>query len=130
MANAENQQSPLLERLAAESGVAVVVVDENAAEVAAAGLVPCIAVAGEVLIGGREMRTLGVESAYAVRESASDDPTGGDVTEADLVFNVVWTGTVFPFLQYFVASQIAQSEARFRFVANGCPPDPPALPAP
>lgn len=55
-----------------------------AAEVAAAGLVPCIAVAGEVLIGGREMRTLGVESAYAVRESASDDPTGGDVTEAEL----------------------------------------------
>ena len=36
MANAENQQSPLLERLAAESGVAVVVVDENSAEVAAA----------------------------------------------------------------------------------------------
>ena len=36
MANAENQQSPLLERLAAESGVAVVVVDENSSEVATA----------------------------------------------------------------------------------------------
>lgn len=39
------------------------------------------------------------------------------------MFNVVWTGTVFPYLRYFVASQLAQSDARFRFVANGCPPD-------
>ena len=38
-----------------------------------------------------------------------------------MVFNIVWTGTVFPYLRPFVASQIAQSEARFRFVANGCP---------
>lgn len=36
MATVETQQSSLLERLAAESGVAVVVVDENSAEVAAA----------------------------------------------------------------------------------------------
>src|SRR5687768_18371414 len=36
MATAEIKQSPLLDRLAAESGVSVVVVDENAAEVAAA----------------------------------------------------------------------------------------------
>lgn len=43
--------------------------------------------------------------------------------DSTLVFNVVWTGSVFPYLQYFVASQIAQSGARFRFVANGCPPD-------
>lgn len=55
-----------------------------AAAAAAAGLVPCVAVAGEVLIGGREMRTLGVESAYAVRESATDDPTAQDVTVAEL----------------------------------------------
>lgn len=41
--------------------------------------------------------------------------------EDDLVFNVVWTGTVFRYLRMFVASQIAQSRARFRFVANGCP---------
>jgi hypothetical protein len=40
----------------------------------------------------------------------------------ELVFNVVWTGTVFTYLRYFVASQIAQSGARFRFIANGCPP--------
>jgi hypothetical protein len=47
------------------------------------------------------------------------------VTSPDerFVFNIVWTGRVFPFLQYFVASQVAQSGARFRFVANGCPAD-------
>ena len=39
----------------------------------------------------------------------------------DLVFNVVWTGTVFDHLRYFVASQMAHSAARFRFVANACP---------
>lgn len=44
-------------------------------------------------------------------------------TESDVVFNVVWTGTVFRYLIPFVTSQIVQSQARFRFVANGCPPD-------
>lgn len=43
------------------------------------------------------------------------------------VFNIVWTGKVFTYLQYFVASQIAQSGARFRFVVNGCPPEQIAL---
>jgi len=43
------------------------------------------------------------------------------------VFNIVWTGRVFPYLKYFVASQMGQSEARFRFVSNGCPPDQIAL---
>ena len=40
---------------------------------AAVGLrsVPCIVIAGEVLIGSREMRTMGIEAAYAVRESTS-----------------------------------------------------------
>ena len=41
-----------------------------AAERAAAALAPCVVVAGEVLIGSREMRTLGIEAAYAVRGSA------------------------------------------------------------
>lgn len=41
--------------------------------------------------------------------------------ERDFVLNIVWTGTVFTYLQYFVASQLAQSDARFRFVVNGCP---------
>jgi hypothetical protein len=38
------------------------------------------------------------------------------------VFNVVWTGSVFPYLRRLVASQFHHSDARFRFVANGCPP--------
>jgi hypothetical protein len=43
------------------------------------------------------------------------------------VFNIVWNGTVFTYLRYFVASQIAQSDARFRFIVNACPPDQIAL---
>ena len=43
--------------------------------------------------------------------------------EPAFVFNVVWTGSVFPYLRHFVASQLRHSGARFRFVANGCPPD-------
>jgi len=55
-----------------------------AAEAAAGVLAPCVVVAGEVLIGGREMRTLGVEAAYAVRETTADAPAGGDVTGPEL----------------------------------------------
>ena len=43
--------------------------------------------------------------------------------ERDFVFNVVWTGSVFTYLRYFVASQIHFCDARYRFVANGCPPE-------
>ena len=39
-------------------------------------LSPCVVVAGEVLIGSREMRTMGIEAAYAVRESSLDAPPG------------------------------------------------------
>lgn len=56
----------------------------EAARVATAMLCPCIAVAGRVLIGGREMRTMGIESAYAVGESTLEDPNGKDVTESQL----------------------------------------------
>lgn len=42
------------------------------AEAAAAALSPCIVIAGEVLIGSREMRTMGIEAAYAVHESLAD----------------------------------------------------------
>lgn len=42
--------------------------------------------------------------------------------EEDVVWNIVWTGDVFDRLRYFVASQMANSRSRFRFVANGCPP--------
>jgi glycerate kinase len=46
------------------------------ADAAAAALIPCIVIAGEVLIGSREMRTMGIEAAYPVRESLGDDPHG------------------------------------------------------
>lgn len=45
------------------------------------------------------------------------------IAEEQLVFNLVWTGTVFDTLQVFVLSQMAHSDARFRFVANACPPE-------
>ncbi|OYO21639.1 hypothetical protein CGZ93_10080 [Enemella dayhoffiae] len=48
---------------------------------------PCIALAGEKVIGAREMRTMGIESAYAVREAApsfADEPSGADVTAEEL----------------------------------------------
>jgi glycerate 2-kinase len=53
------------------------------AEAASTGLSPCILIAGEVVIGSREMRTMGIEAAYAVRESALDDPRGA-VDEEEL----------------------------------------------
>jgi glycerate 2-kinase len=53
------------------------------AEAAAAALIPCIVIAGEVLIGSREMRTMGIEAAYPVRESLGDD-THGQISEGEL----------------------------------------------
>jgi glycerate kinase len=55
-----------------------------AAAAAEAALAPCVVVAGEVLIGAREMRTMGVEAAYAVRESTTGLPVGGDVGADEL----------------------------------------------
>ncbi len=51
------------------------------AQVAAEALRPCVAIAGRVLVGSREMRALGVESAYALvdvvgEERALGDPAG------------------------------------------------------
>ena len=51
------------------------------AAVAAQALQPCIALAGQVLIGSREMRTLGIESAYSTvdlvgEEASFADPAG------------------------------------------------------
>jgi glycerate 2-kinase len=54
-----------------------------AAELAAGSLSPCVLIAGEVVIGAREMRAMGIEAAYPVRESALDVPTG-EVTEDEL----------------------------------------------
>lgn len=59
-----------------------------AAQLAAEALAPCIVIAGEVLVGGREMRTMGIEAAYPVHQSTLDVPTGGDLTEAELVETV------------------------------------------
>jgi glycerate kinase len=60
------------------------------AEVSAAAVRPCIALAGKVLVGAREMRALGVESAYAVadlvgEEASFADPAGSLATLAERV---------------------------------------------
>ncbi|MET0695642.1 MAG: glycerate kinase [Propionibacteriaceae bacterium] len=57
----------------------------EAARIGVEQLCPCIAVAAEVLIGGREMRTMGIESAYPLREPSLESPHGGDVSEAELM---------------------------------------------
>jgi glycerate kinase len=55
-----------------------------AAEAASAALAPCIVVAGEVVIGAREMRTMGIEAAYPVRDSAADQLVPPVVTADEL----------------------------------------------
>ena len=52
------------------------------AEVAAKHLVPCIALAGQVLVGSREMRALGVESAYSMVELLGEDRSFAAPAEA------------------------------------------------
>ncbi|QZY28045.1 glycerate kinase family protein [Nocardioides coralli] len=63
------------------------------AEVAGTALRPCVALAGQVLVGSREMRALGVESAYSLvevvgEERAFADPMG---SLADLAERVART---------------------------------------
>jgi glycerate 2-kinase len=48
------------------------------AEVAADALRPCVALAGQVMVGAREMRALGVESAYSVVELVGEQRAFGD----------------------------------------------------
>ena len=55
---------------ASRGGGVVAAVAERAAQL----LAPCIAIAGEVYVGAREMRTMGIEAAYAVREAAGTPP--------------------------------------------------------
>ena len=43
------------------------------AAMAGATIRPCIALAGRVLVGAREMRALGVESAYGVVDAVGED---------------------------------------------------------
>jgi glycerate 2-kinase len=54
------------------------------ADTAATALSPCIAIAGEVVIGAREMRAMGIEAAYAVRETSGERPDSGPVGEEEL----------------------------------------------
>ena len=60
------------------------------AQLAIPALVPCIALAGDVLVGSREMRTLGIESAHSLvelvgRDAAFDDPAGSLAALAERV---------------------------------------------
>lgn len=48
------------------------------AEVAGAALRPCVVVAGQVLVGAREMRALGVESAYSLVDLVGEERSFGD----------------------------------------------------
>jgi glycerate 2-kinase len=60
------------------------------AAVAAQALQPCVALAGQVLVGSREMRALGVESAYSVADLVGEqaslaDPAGSLAALAERV---------------------------------------------
>lgn len=68
----------------AERGGGVVA---RVADLGARGNVPVILVAGEVVIGSREMRSMGVESAYGVHESRVDQPLG-EITSDELAATV------------------------------------------
>lgn len=57
------------------------------ADLGTATPVPVILIAGEVLIGSREMRSMGIESAYGVHETRLDRPSG-DVTADELARTV------------------------------------------
>lgn len=47
------------------------------AQAATAALVPCIVLAGQVLVGSREMRALGIEAAYSVVERVGEERAFG-----------------------------------------------------
>lgn len=52
------------------------------AAVANDALVPCIALAGRVLVGAREMRALGIESAYSVVDLVGEEASFADPAES------------------------------------------------
>jgi glycerate kinase len=52
------------------------------AQVAAEQLVPCIALAGQVLVGAREMRALGIEAAYSVVDRVGEERAFGQPAAA------------------------------------------------
>lgn len=65
----------------------------------------------------------GLKRLRGLRSTAGRADATDGVDERDIVFNIVWTGTVFDHLKYFVASQLDQSNARCRFISNGCSGD-------
>lgn len=52
------------------------------AQVAAEALRPCVALAGQVMVGSREMRALGVESAYSMSELVGEERSFADPSGA------------------------------------------------
>ncbi|MFS3129679.1 glycerate kinase [Nocardioides sp. Bht2] len=52
------------------------------AEVAGAALRPCVVLAGQVLIGSREMRALGIESGYAMTDLVGEERSFAEPAEA------------------------------------------------
>ena len=63
------------------------------AAVASEALRPCIALAGQVLVGSREMRALGIESAYSLVDLVGEERAFGAPAEAlaDLAARVART---------------------------------------
>jgi glycerate 2-kinase len=63
------------------------------ATVAAEALRPCVALAGQVLVGSREMRALGIESAYSLVDLVGEDRALGDPARslADLAERIART---------------------------------------
>jgi len=63
------------------------------AEIASEALRPCVALAGQVLVGSREMRALGVESAYSLVDLVGEDRAFADPAGAlsDLAARVART---------------------------------------
>lgn len=47
-------------------------------QIAAAALRPCVVIAGRVLVGAREMRAMGIESAYAMIDMVGEDASFAD----------------------------------------------------
>jgi glycerate kinase len=63
------------------------------AGIAADALRPCVALAGQVLVGSREMRALGIESAYSLVDTVGEERALGDAAGAlaDLAARVART---------------------------------------
>jgi glycerate kinase len=66
------------------------------ATIAAAALRPCVALAGQVLVGAREMRALGIESAYSLFETVGEERAFAEpaASLADLAARVARTWSV------------------------------------